>query len=460
MKLSSTVEMMPISWPTFTQIHPFVPRDQVKGYEEMINELDLKLSHITGYDKMSFQPNAGSQGEYAGLYAIKKYLESIGENKRNVCLIPESAHGTNPATCSLIGMKVVVVNCDAKGNIDVGDLKKKCEKNKDVLAALMVTYPSTHGVFEKEIIEIVKTIHSYGGQVYMDGANMNAQVGFTSPGIIGADVCHLNLHKTFGMPHGGGGPGAGPIGVKKHLIPFLPDSPVVPGIGGDNSIGPISSSPYGSSSILPISWTYIELLGSSGLEMATKIAILNANYMRKRLEPYYSIVYTGENGTCAHEFIMDIRPFKKTANIEAEDVAKRLMDYGFHAPTMSFPIPNTLMVEPTESESKEELDRYCDSLISIRSEIEKVEKGIWDIVDNPLKNAPHTFQEAVSDKWNHKYSREEAAFPESAPWTRQNKFWPTVSRIEGVFGDKVLQTVCTLNPITELNESEKEDSEE
>jgi glycine dehydrogenase len=444
MKLNATTEMIPITWPEFTSIHPFAPLEQTKGYQKLFKELEAQLCEITGFDACSLQPNSGAQGEYTGLSCITSYLASIGQGHRNVCLIPASAHGTNPASAAMLGMKIVVVKCDNKGNIDVQDLKKQAEANKDKLAALMVTYPSTHGVFEASISEICSIVHEYGGQVYMDGANMNAQVGLTSPGLIGADVCHLNLHKTFCIPHGGGGPGMGPICVKKHLAPFLPNSGIVPGVGGENSIGSVSAAPWGSASILPISWVYITLMGSQGLRRATQMAILNANYMAKKLEGHYKVVYTGESGYNAHEFIIDIRPFKKTTGIEAEDIAKRLMDYGFHAPTMSFPIANTLMIEPTESESKEELDRFIDALISIRKEIAQIEEGKFDKQNNPLKNAPHTAQVVTAEEWDKPYSREVAAFP--APWVKEHKHWPYVGRIDGAYGDRNL---CACLPIEE-----------
>ncbi|HEY9675045.1 MAG TPA: glycine dehydrogenase (aminomethyl-transferring), partial [Waterburya sp.] len=388
---------------------------------------------------ISLQPNAGSQGEYAGLQVIRQYHEHRGQGHRNICLIPESAHGTNPASAVMCGMKVVAVACDDQGNIDLDDLKAKAQKYSKELAALMVTYPSTHGVFEEGIREICKTVHANGGQVYMDGANMNAQVGLCRPGDIGADVCHLNLHKTFCIPHGGGGPGMGPIGVMPHLLPFLPGHSVV-GIGGNQNIGAISAAPWGSASILPISWMYIAMMGAEGLTEATKVAILNANYIARQLEPYYPVLYKGKSGLVAHECILDLRSLKKSAAIEVDDIAKRLMDYGFHAPTVSWPVPGTMMVEPTESESKEELDRFCEAMIAIRKEIEDIEAGKVDRNDNVLKNAPHAAEALMVAEWNHPYSREQAAYP--APWTREHKFWPSVGRIDNAFGDRNLVCSC------------------
>ncbi|KAL0482770.1 glycine dehydrogenase [Acrasis kona] len=446
MKLNSSSEMIPITWPQFNNIHPFAPTAQTQGYLDLFAQLERWLAIITGFDAVSLQPNAGSQGEFTGLLSIKKYLEHSGQLNRNICLIPTSAHGTNPASAVMAGMKVVVVKCDDKGNIDMNDLSQKANQYKDTLACAMVTYPSTHGVYEKGIAELCDVVHSHGGQVYMDGANMNAQVGLTSPGAIGADVCHLNLHKTFCIPHGGGGPGMGPIGVKSHLAPFLPNHSCVemPGRSDETSMGAVSAAPWSSSSILAISWMYIRMMGSVGLRTATQVAIMNANYMAKRLESHYKIVYRGSDNLVAHEFIIDLNKINKTCGIGAEDVAKRLMDYGFHAPTMSFPIAGTLMIEPTESESRQELDRFCDALISIRREIEKVENGEYDRLDNPLKNAPHTLQVVTAEDWNHKYSRQVAAFP--TRWTREVfKFWPTVARIDSAFGDKNL--ICTCPPL-------------
>jgi glycine dehydrogenase len=439
MKLNATTEMTPISWPGFAGLHPFAPADQSEGYGELFGQLEKWLGEITGLGAVSLQPNAGSQGEYAGLLIIHAYHQSQGESQRDVCLIPVSAHGTNPASAVMAGFKVVSVACDAQGNIDVDDLEAKAARHHDSLGALMITYPSTHGVFEENVWRVCEIVHAHGGQVYMDGANMNAQVGLTRPGDIGTDVCHLNLHKTFCIPHGGGGPGMGPICVAPHLAPFLPGHPMTK-MGGEQAIGPVSEAPYGSPSILPISWAYIALMGAKGLAEATQVAILNANYMAKRLEGHYRILYTGKNGRVAHEFILDGRPFKASAGIEVEDIAKRLMDYGFHAPTMSWPVPGTLMIEPTESESKAELDRYCDALIGIREEIRAIEEGRADRKDNVLKNAPHTAHAVTADEWNHPYSREQAAFP--APWVREHKFWPPVARIDNAYGDRNLMCTC------------------
>ena len=439
MKLNATTEMIPVTWPEFGGLHPFVPKDQAKGYEELFTNLESWLSEITGFAGVSLQPNSGAAGEYAGLLVIKAYHESRGEGHRNIALIPSSAHGTNPASAVMAGMNVVTVKCDEKGNVDVADLKAKAEQYKNELSCLMVTYPSTHGVFEETIIDICKIIHENGGQVYMDGANMNAQVGLTSPGSIGADVCHLNLHKTFCIPHGGGGPGVGPIGVAKHLVPFLPGHAVVK-TGGDKAINAVSAAPWGSASILPISYAYISMMGAEGLTKATKTAILNANYMKARLEKFYPVLYSGKFGRCAHEFILDCRGFKHSVGIEVEDIAKRLMDYGFHAPTVSFPVPGTLMIEPTESESLEELDRFCDALIQIKKEIEEIENGIADKSDNVLKNAPHTAEIIMADDWKHTYSREKAAYP--LPYVRLSKFWPSVSRIDNAYGDRNLFCSC------------------
>lgn len=441
MKLNATTEMVPVTWPEFGNIHPFAPSDQVGGYMQVLDELNQWLSEITGFAAMSFQPNAGAQGEYAGLMVIRAYHQDRGEGHRNVALIPSSAHGTNPASAAMAGMQIIVVACDEKGNIDVADLKAKAQEHSKNLSCLMVTYPSTHGVFEESIIEICDAIHQHGGQVYMDGANMNAQVGLTSPATIGADVCHLNLHKTFCIPHGGGGPGMGPIGVAKHLVPFLPGHTVVE-LGGEKSIPAVSAAPWGSASILLISHAYIAMMGGEGLTEATKYAILNANYMKARLESSYPVLYAGANGRCAHEMILDCRAFKNFG-IEVTDIAKRLMDYGFHAPTVSFPVAGTLMVEPTESEPKHELDRFCDALIAIRSEIEAVEKGISDKMDNPLKNAPHTSAVVTADEWTHGYSRQRAAFP--LPYVADYKFWPSVGRVNDTHGDRTL--ICTCPPI-------------
>jgi glycine dehydrogenase len=439
MKLNATAEMYPITWPEFGQIHPFAPADQTKGYREMFDRLERALAEITGFAAVSLQPNAGSQGEYAGLLVIRAYHASRGESHRNVCLIPQSAHGTNPASAVMAGMRVVVVRTDDSGNIDVEDLKAKADANADSLAALMVTYPSTHGVFETSIKEVCAVVHAHGGQVYLDGANMNAMVGLARPGDIGGDVCHLNLHKTFCIPHGGGGPGMGPIGVAAHLVDFLPGNPVVP-VGGSHSAGAVSAAPWGSASILPISMMYIDMMGGEGLTLATKIVILNANYIAKRLDPYYPVLYKGANGQVAHECIVDPRDLKRTSGVEVEDIAKRLMDYGFHAPTVSFPVAGTLMIEPTESESREELDRFCDALIAIREEIREIEAGVADRADNVLKNAPHPMTRVVSDAWPHAYGREKAAFP--AAWSRESKFWPAVGRVESAYGDRNLVCSC------------------
>ncbi|HEY4303902.1 MAG TPA: aminomethyl-transferring glycine dehydrogenase [Gemmatimonadaceae bacterium] len=439
MKLNATAEMYPVTWPEFGKMHPFAPVDQAKGYREMFDRLEAALAEITGFAGVSLQPNAGSQGEYAGLLVIRQYHESRGDTTRNVCLIPQSAHGTNPASAVMAGMKVVVVKNTEAGDIDMADLEAKAKQYADELSAIMVTYPSTYGVFDETIIDICTIVHQHGGQVYLDGANMNAMVGLARPGDIGADVCHLNLHKTFCIPHGGGGPGMGPIGVAKHLVEFLPGNPVVK-TGGAHAVGAVSAAPWGSSSILPISMMYIDMMGGTGLTQATKIAILNANYIAKRLEDHYPVLYKGKNGTVAHECIVDPRPLKTSAGVEVEDIAKRLMDYGFHAPTVSFPVAGTLMIEPTESESKYELDRFCEALISIRAEIAEIEMGVADRNDNPLKNAPHPLMRVASDKWEHAYGRDKAAFP--APWTRESKFWPAVGRVESAYGDRNLVCSC------------------
>jgi glycine dehydrogenase len=451
MKLNATSEMIPVTWAEFGKIHPFAPISQTRGYQILFQQLEAWLGEITGFAGISLQPNAGSQGEYAGLLVIHEYHQSRKEGHRNVCLIPQSAHGTNPASAVMCGMKVVGVACDDQGNIDVDDLKAKAEKHSHELSALMVTYPSTHGVFEEAIQEICAVIHSHGGQVYMDGANMNAQVGICRPGDFGADVCHLNLHKTFCIPHGGGGPGMGPIGVASHLVPFLPGHFVTTiqennpksKIQNPKSSGAVSAAPWGSASILVISWMYIIMMGADGLTQATKIAILNANYMAKKLESYYPVLYQGKNGLVAHECILDLRSLKKSAQIEIDDVAKRLMDYGFHAPTVSWPVAGTIMVEPTESESKQELDRFCDALIAIREEVAAIESGKMDIHDNLLKNAPHTAESLIVGEWNHPYSREQAAYP--APWNKEYKFWPSVGRIDAAFGDR--NFVCSCLPM-------------
>jgi len=447
MKLNAASEMMPLSWAHWSKMHPFVPKDQAGGYQQIVKELSAYLCEITAFDACSLQPNSGAQGEFAGLLTIRAYHESRGEGHRNVILIPISAHGTNPASAVMVGYKVVVVKALENGYIDVEDLKAKAAQHAANLAGIMVTYPSTYGVYEETIKEITNIVHQNGGQVYMDGANMNAQVGLTAPGLIGADVCHLNLHKTFAIPHGGGGPGMGPICVAKHLAPFLP-SHVEETSGKEGHA--VSAAPYGSASILLISYAYIRMLGAKGVRLATENAILNANYMRSRLKNDFDILYTGSGGTCAHEFIVDLRPFKKSAEIEAEDVAKRLMDYGFHAPTMSFPVPGTIMIEPTESEDKAELDRFCDALLSIREEIRAVEDGKADKKDNPLKNAPHTQFVITADEWNHTYSRQQAAFP--LEWVKANKFWPSVARVNNTVGDRNL--ICTCEPVSSYMEAE------
>jgi glycine dehydrogenase len=434
MKLNASSEMLPLTLPGFSNMHPFAPQDQAKGYHELAKDLCDWLAEITGFKGVSLQPNSGAQGEYAGLLSIRGYHESRGGG-RDVCLIPVSAHGTNPASAVMTGFKVVVVACDEKGNVDLADLERKADEHKDRLAALMITYPSTHGVFEEDVIRICEIVHERGGQVYMDGANMNAQVGLTRPADMGADVCHLNLHKTFCIPHGGGGPGMGPIAVASHLIPFLPGDPLTEG----SATGPVSAAPMGSASILTISWAYIAMMGAEGLKLATEAAILNANYMAKKLSSHYAILYTGKHGRCAHEFILDLREFK-AHGVEAEDVAKRLMDYGFHAPTMSFPVPGTLMIEPTESESLAELDRFCEAMVRIRAEISRIVEGAIDPKDNPLKNAPHTAAMVTADGWSHPYTRAEAAFP--APWITEKKFWPYVARIDNAYGDRNLVCLC------------------
>jgi glycine dehydrogenase len=444
MKLNATAEMIPVTWPEFGRMHPFAPPAQTEGYAELFRTLEADLCDITGFAAVSLQPNAGSQGEYAGLLVIRKYHESRGEGHRDVCLIPQSAHGTNPASAAMAGMRIVVVKTTATGDIDVEDLRARAEEHSTNLSALMVTYPSTHGVFEEGIGEACRIVHQHGGQVYMDGANMNAMVGLARPGEIGADVCHLNLHKTFCIPHGGGGPGMGPIGVGAHLASFLPGHPVVPQ-AGRSSLGAVAAAPWGSASILPISWVYIRMMGGAGLTEATKVAILNANYIAHRLQEHFPVLYQGRNGRVAHECIVDPRGVKGTTGVEVEDIAKRLIDFGFHAPTVSFPVAGTLMIEPTESESKAELDRFCDALIAIRGEIRDIEAGILDRQDNPLKHAPHTADVVVSDSWNRAYSREQAAFP--APWTRESKFWPAVSRVDNAYGDRNL--VCSCPPIDE-----------
>jgi glycine dehydrogenase len=444
MKLNAATEMLPVSWPEFARMHPFAPASQAQGYAQVFAELESALRAITGFAAVSLQPNSGAQGEFTGLMTIRAYHRDRAEPQRNVVLIPSSAHGTNPASATMAGLKVVVVACDSNGNVEMGDLRARAEQHHDTLAAVMVTYPSTHGVFEESIREICAVIHEHGGQVYMDGANMNAQVGLTSPAAIGADVCHLNLHKTFAIPHGGGGPGMGPIAVAPHLAPYLPGHPVVP-VGGAKAIHAVSAAPWGSASILLISYGYIRMLGGEGLTEATRVAILNANYLKARLEPHYDVLYANHNDRVAHEMIFDLRPFKRGAgaSVDEQDVAKRLMDYGFHAPTVSFPVAGTMMIEPTESEGKDELDRFCDALIAIRREIQDVLDGVADGQDNVLKNAPHTAEAVASDTWTHPYSREQAAFP--LPYVRASKFWPPVARVDNPYGDRNL--ICACPPI-------------
>jgi glycine dehydrogenase len=443
MKLNATAEMIPVTFPGFADIHPFAPADQAQGYIAMIRQLEAWLCGITGFAAVSLQPNAGSQGEYAGLLAIRAYHQARGEGHRDICLIPSSAHGTNPASAAMAGFKVVVVASERDGSVDVADLRAKAQQHAADLAALMITYPSTHGVFEEEIREICSVIHAAGGQVYMDGANMNAQVGLTSPASIGADVCHLNLHKTFCIPHGGGGPGVGPIGVVAHLAPHLPNHPLVAEAGPATGFGPVSASPFGSAAILPISYAYIRMMGAEGLTRATQVAILNANYVAARLRDHFPILYRGGQGLVAHECILDCRGFQQGGGVMVEDIAKRLQDYGFHAPTMSWPVTGTLMVEPTESEPKEELDRFCEAMIAIRGEIRAVEQGRMDRSDNPLKHAPHTAAEVMASEWTHGYSREEAAFP--LPYVKAHKYWPPVKRVDNVYGDRNL--ICTCAPL-------------
>jgi glycine dehydrogenase len=444
MKLNAATEMEPITWPEFANLHPFSPVNQTQGFQQIFKELAQDLSEITGFDQVSLQPNSGAQGEYSGLMVIRAYHISNNEGHRNICLIPTSAHGTNPASAVMAGMEVVLVKCDELGNIDIEDLKEKASHHADNLSALMVTYPSTHGVFEKDIIEITTIIHEFGGQVYMDGANMNAQVGLTSPGLIGADVCHLNLHKTFAIPHGGGGPGMGPIGVAKHLSPFLPSNPIIK-TGGSSGIKAINGAPWGSALILIISYGYIKLLGAKGLKKSTEIAILNANYLQSKLKDHFDVLYCGPSGKVAHEMILDCRSFKKDSGIEVEDIAKRLMDYGFHAPTVSFPVAGTLMVEPTESESLKELDRFAEAMIGIRNEIREIANESYDQVDNVLKNAPHTAFQAIDENWNHKYSRRKAVYPNLNQIN--NKFWPPVGRVDNAYGDRNL--ICSCLPLEE-----------
>jgi glycine dehydrogenase len=440
MKLNAAAEMIPVSWPEFARMHPFAPAEQVKGYTAMLNELSQWLTECTGYDAMSLQPNSGAQGEYAGLMAIRRYHRARGEAHRNICLIPTSAHGTNPASAVMAGMKVVLVACDDNGNVDMQDLKKKTESHSEYLAAIMVTYPSTHGVFETSIVELCRLIHEHGGQVYVDGANLNALVGLAGPGKFGADVSHLNLHKTFCIPHGGGGPGMGPIGVGAHLAPYLPSSVVMPQEGLDANNNVISATPFGSASILPISWMYIAMMGSDGVTEASRTAIVHANYIAQRLKGHFEVLYTGQRGTVAHECIVDIRPLKERSGITEEDVAKRLIDYGFHAPTMSFPVAGTLMIEPTESESLTEIDRFCDAMLGIREEIRSVEDGRFDPINNPLKNAPHTLDDVTASEWNRPYSREQAVWPVSS--LRADKYWAPVNRVDNVYGDRNLICSC------------------
>jgi glycine cleavage system P protein (glycine dehydrogenase) len=448
MKLNATTEMIPVTWPEFGRLHPFAPPEQTLGYAELFRQLEAWLGEITGFARVSLQPNAGSQGEFAGLLVIRAYHRARGQAHRTTCLIPQSAHGTNPASAVMAGMQVVVVKTDPQGNIDVADLKAKAQQYKDALGALMVTYPSTHGVFEASIKDVCRVVHDHGGQVYMDGANMNAQVGLCRPGDMGADVCHLNLHKTFCIPHGGGGPGMGPIGVAAHLAPHLPSHPLVD-LGVPQSCGAVSAAPWGSPSILPISWAYIAMMGPDGLADASKVAILSANYVAKRLEGHYGLLYAGQHGLIAHECILDTRPFKTSAGVDVEDIAKRLIDYGFHPPTVSFPVAGTLMVEPTESEPKQELDRFCDALIAIREEVREVETGVADRENNLLTNAPHTLADLLADAWDRPYSRERAGFPTAA--TRDHKIWPPVGRIDGAYGDRNL--VCVCPPIEDYVES-------
>ncbi|MCX6130615.1 MAG: aminomethyl-transferring glycine dehydrogenase subunit GcvPB, partial [Proteobacteria bacterium] len=438
MKLNAASELLPITWPEVNSLHPFVPLDQAQGYQELFTQLENYLAVCTGFDAISLQPNSGAQGEYAGLLVIQAYFAAKSQSQRTICLIPSSAHGTNPASAVMAGMQVVVIKCDSEGNIDLRDLKDKAEAHKEQLAALMITYPSTHGVFEEEIVSICKIIHENGGQVYMDGANLNAQIGLCQPGSYGPDVCHLNLHKTFCIPHGGGGPGVGPIGVKNHLAPYLPNHPLVK-MGGAQGVGPISAAPWGSASILPISWMYIRMMGPDGLRKATQVAILNANYMAKKLDASFPVVYRGKSGLVAHECIVDLKDMKKSADISVDDIAKRLIDYGYHAPTVSWPVPNTMMIEPTESESKAELDRFCESMISIRQEIREIELGKTSKDSNVLKHAPHTAA-VITAAWDRPYSREQAAFPKA--WLKDNKFWPFVGRVDNAYGDRNLVCTC------------------
>jgi len=440
MKLNATTEMIPITWPEFAGIHPYAPEDQAAGYLEMIDELADYLCRITGYDAVSLQPNAGSQGELAGLLAIRAYQRSIGEGERDVCLIPSSAHGTNAASAVMAGMRVVVVATDDAGNVDLGDLEAKAAEHGERLAAAMITYPSTHGVFEAEVRRLIEIVHRHGGQVYVDGANLNAMVGLARPGGFGADVGHLNLHKTFTIPHGGGGPGVGPVGAKAHLAPFLPNHPLSESAGPVSGVGPISGAPFGSAGILPIPYAYLRLMGGDGLQAASKAAILSANYLARRLDPYFPVLYKGSSGRVAHECIVDVRPITRATGITAEDIAKRLADYGFHAPTLSFPVAGTLMIEPTESESLEELDRFVEAMLAIHGEVSRVESGEWSGEDNPLRNAPHSAEQVIADDWDHGYSRETAAFPVDS--LRVDKYWPPVGRVDGPGGDRSLVCAC------------------
>jgi glycine dehydrogenase len=450
MKLNATAEMIPVSWQEFSNMHPFAPQSQTEGYLQMIGELEKWLIEITGYDAMSMQPNSGAQGEYAGLLAIRRYHESLGQGNRNICLIPSSAHGTNPASATMMGLKVVVIKTDDDGNIDLADLREKVEAHSENLSSLMITYPSTHGVFEETVREACELIHQHGGQVYMDGANMNALVGLVAPGELGSDVSHLNLHKTFCIPHGGGGPGMGPIGVKAHLAPFLSGHVVADGVdkGNESSQYAVSAAEFGSASILPISWMFIQMMGGDGLKAATQVAILNANYVAKRLEGHYEVLYRGQNGRVAHECIVDIRPIAEATGITEVDIAKRLMDYGFHAPTMSWPVGGTIMIEPTESESLEELDRFCDALIAIRDEIREIESGKVSAEDSVLHRAPHTVDDLTDENWDRAYSKSVAVHPTAA--TRVAKFWPSVNRVDNVYGDRNL--VCSCPPLTDYEE--------
>ncbi len=446
MKLNATAEMTPVTWPEFGALHPFAPADQTGGYRRLVGDLERMLGELTGFPAVSLQPNAGSQGELTGLLMIRRYLEAQGAPERRVCLIPESAHGTNPASAVMAGLEVVVVGCDEQGNVDLSDLEAKLERHGDRLAALMITYPSTHGVFEESIVRICELVHGRGGQVYMDGANFNAMVGLVRPGDFGVDVCHLNLHKTFCIPHGGGGPGMGPVAAAAHLGPHLPGHRVV-GLGGPQSVGAVSAAPWGSPSILPISWMYITMMGGAGLKLASEVAILNANYVAAQLGDAFPVLFRGRGGRVAHECILDLRPLRRSAGVEVEDVAKRLMDYGFHAPTVSWPVPGTVMVEPTESESKEELDRFCAAMIAIRDEARSIERGELPLEGSPLRHAPHPAEDLLAPSWDRPYSREAAAYP--APWTRESKYWPPVSRIDNAWGDRNL--VCTCPPIAEYD---------